>query len=345
MRNDTEVSAIDNGKSTPSSSRRIRSVLARVLWGGHWLLRIWLAGYLLVYGWSKVFLMQMGYADYSDALIQYGEMSPMGLLWRFMGFSPVVQFLAGAAEVTAAILLLFRRTVWLGATLAVVDMSVVFLLNLTFYVPVKQLAGMMALAGLILLIPNLVRLGRFLIGLPTGAPIQGRISDNRIFVAITRWASPLLAVVLIVGSGVAFGLRTNWGQLDPAPVVAGVYRADDGGQRTVDGAEITQMAFGQIAVGGKARVAIRFADGSFQDGSYQVKDDGSLALSLYPKLAGDQGLVRDVSTRMGLRYDLGDQGRLRLTGDGLDLTLVPDPERRYLYDRDFSWAPREAIHR
>lgn len=48
------------------------------------------------------------------------------------------------------------------------------------------------------------------------------------------------------------------------------------------------MAFGQIAVGGKARVAIRFADGSFQDGSYQVKDDGTLALSLYPKLAGDQ---------------------------------------------------------
>lgn len=36
----------------------------------------------------------------------------MGLLWRFMGFSPVVQILAGAAEVTAAILLLFRRTVW-----------------------------------------------------------------------------------------------------------------------------------------------------------------------------------------------------------------------------------------
>lgn len=56
----------------------------------------------------------------------------MGLLWRFMAFSPTVQFLAGLAEVVAAVLLLFGRTAWLGALLAAIDMSVVFLLNLTF---------------------------------------------------------------------------------------------------------------------------------------------------------------------------------------------------------------------
>ncbi|MEL7583459.1 hypothetical protein, partial [Brevibacterium casei] len=29
----------------------------------------------------------------------------------------------------------------------------------------------------------------------------------------------------------------------------------------------------------------------------------------------------------------------------LDLTLVSDSERRYLFDRDFSWSPREPINR
>ncbi|RAD08613.1 DoxX family protein, partial [Burkholderia multivorans] len=47
--------------------------MTSLLWAGHWLLRLWLAGYLLIYGWSKVFHMQMGYADFADALVQYGE--------------------------------------------------------------------------------------------------------------------------------------------------------------------------------------------------------------------------------------------------------------------------------
>ncbi|WP_232252557.1 DoxX family membrane protein [Brevibacterium casei] len=190
-------------------------MVTSLLWAGHWLLRLWLAGYLLIYGWSKVFHMQMGYADFADALVQYGEMSPMGLLWRFMAFSPTVQLLAGLAEVAAAVLLLFRRTAWLGALLAAIDMSVVFLLNLTFDVPVKQLSGLMALVGLILLLPNIVRLGRFVVGLPTGPPVQGTITENRRFRAVVRWASPLLALVLVVGSGLALGLRANWGWADP----------------------------------------------------------------------------------------------------------------------------------
>ena len=325
--------------------RRLRSVLLRALWVGHWLLRIWLAAYLLVYGWSKVFHMQMGYADFADALVQYGEMSPMGLLWRFMAFSPTVQFLAGLAEVIAAVLLLFGRTAWLGALLAVIDMSVVFLLNLTFDVPVKQLSGLMALVGLILLLPNIVRLGRFVIGLPTGPPVQGTIAENRRFRAVTRWTSPLLALVLVVGSGLALGLRANWGRLDPPPAIAGVYRAADDGQRDLAGSEISQVAFGQITVAGRAQAAIRYTDGTFQEGMYTLEDGSTVTLSLYPKRNGDQGLIRDVETTMSLTYAKAESGDLRLSGEGLDVTLVSDGERRYLFDRDFSWAPREPINR
>ena len=353
MRNDTAPTQVqpdaDDAAARPS---RARSILRSALWAAHWVLRIWLAGYLLIYGWSKVYLVQMGYADFSDALVQYGEMSPMGVLWRFMAFSPTVQVLAGLAEVLAAVLLLFRRTVWLGALLAAVDMSVVFLLNLTFDVPVKQLSGIMAVAGIVLLAPNLVRLGRFLLGLPTGRPVHGRISSHRIVVAVTKWTSPALALVLIIGSGVAFGLRANWGQPDPVPAVAGVYRATDSGSRTLEGAEISQVAFGQNAFDGRARLSIRYADGSFQDGGYTVSaadtgpdDSGQLDVTLFPKLEGDQGLVRDPVLETTLDYAIDSSGQVRLTGDGLDVTLVTDPERRYLFDREFSWEPSEPINR
>ncbi|WP_425341697.1 DoxX family protein [Brevibacterium casei] len=292
-------------------------MVTSLLWAGHWLLRLWLAGYLLIYGWSKVFHMQMGYADFADALVQYGEMSPMGLLWRFMAFSPTVQLLAGLAEVAAAVLLLFRRTAWLGALLAAIDMSVVFLLNLTFDVPVKQLSGLMALVGLILLLPNIVRLGRFVVGLPTGPPVQGTITENRRFRAVVRWASPLLALVLVVGSGLALGLRANWGQPDAPSAIAGVYRVTDVGQRTFAGSEISQVAFGQIAVAGRARAAIRYTDGTYQDGMYSLEDGSTVTLSLYPKRNGDQGLIRDVETTISLAFVKAGSGDLRLSGEGL----------------------------
>lgn len=339
MRNDTAVSTAPDQGTHPSGSRT-RAVVTSLLWAGHWLLRLWLAVYLLIYGWSKIFHMQMGYADFADALVQYGEMSPMGLLWRFMAFSPTVQFLAGLAEVAAAVLLLFRRTAWLGALLAAIDMSVVFLLNLTFDVPVKQLSGLMALVGLILLLPNIVRLGRFVVGLPTGPPVQGTITENRRFRAVVRWASPLLALVLVVGSGLALGLRANWGQPDPPSAIAGVYRVTDVGQRTLAGSEISQ-----IAVAGRARAAIRYTGGTYQDGMYTFEDGSTVTLSLYPKRNGDQGLIRDVETTISLAFVKAGSGDLRLSGEGLDLTLVSDSERRYLFDRDFSWSPREPINR
>lgn len=281
---------------------KTRVITVRVLWAGHWLLRVWLAGYLLIYGWSKVFLMQMGQADYSDAPVQYGEMSPIGLLWRFMAFSPSIQIMAGLAEVTAAAFLLFRRTAWLGALLAAFDMGIVFLLNLTFDVPVKQLAGFMAVVGIILLIPNLPWLCRFLVGKPTGASMAGLISTNRIFVAITRWTAPLLAFTLLVGSGVVFGNTTAWGRLDQRNAIAGVYSVSDGSSSDFNDSEITQEAFGQLTRAGTAAVGLRYADGDLQECSYTEDGDNKVTLKLYPKQKGSQGLIRDYADDATLAF-------------------------------------------
>ncbi|WP_210604641.1 DoxX family protein [Brevibacterium oceani] len=319
------------------------------MWALHWLLRLALAIALLPYAWTKVFHTQMGYADYADALVQYGEMSPMGLLWRFMAFSPTVQALAGAAELIAVVLLLFRRTAWLGALIAAMDMSIVFLLNLTFDVPVKQLSGAMALAGLVLLIPNVPRVVRFVLGRAMGPAVSGVISHNRIFAGITRWASPILAVIIIVGSGCAVGIGLNWGRPGDPAEISGVYAAETAGQasaikgtdHTTD--DITQIAFGQIGEDTK-RMSIRYDDGDYQDGTYTV-DKNRIAVKLFPIRKGAQGLMRDYSGSLEFTADKIGEGQFSLRTGDTELTLSSDAERRFLFDRGFRWGPETPINR
>ena len=104
----------------------------RVGWVLHALLRFVLIMVMQAYVWSKLNLTQMGRADYSDALAMTGEKSPMGLLWGLMAYSPVIQFLAGFAELVVVLLLVFRRTAWIGGLLGTVALGTVFLLNMTY---------------------------------------------------------------------------------------------------------------------------------------------------------------------------------------------------------------------
>ncbi|WP_166969861.1 DoxX family protein [Brevibacterium atlanticum] len=340
---------MDSASTSGSTTRPVRRRWVGVVWALHWFLRMMLAISLLPYAWTKIFHTQMGYADYADALVQYGEMSPMGLLWRFMAFSPTVQGLAGAAELIAVILLLFRRTAWLGALIAAMDMSIVFLLNLTFDVPVKQLSGAMALAGLILLVPNLPRVVRFVLGRATGPAVSGVVSHNRIFAGITRWASPILAVIIIVGSGLVSGIGLNWGRAGTPEQISGVYSVESGGQETpIKGTDhttddITQIAFGQIGEGMK-RMSIRYDNGDYQDGTYTVNGD-AIAIKLFPIRKGAQGLMRDYSGTMDFTADRTGEGSFSLHTGEAELTITSDAERRFLFDRGFRWGPDTPVNR
>jgi len=94
-----------------------------------------------------------------DRMMQpYGDSSPMGLLWTFMGASPGYQMFAGAAEVVGGLLLLFRRTTLLGALVVAAVMSNVFAMNVFFDVPVKLYSFHYLLLAILLTLPDLPRL-------------------------------------------------------------------------------------------------------------------------------------------------------------------------------------------
>jgi predicted DCC family thiol-disulfide oxidoreductase YuxK len=120
--------------------------------------RYYLATVLLSYGWHKLVPLQFPAPGPDRLLIPYGESSPMGLLWTFMGASTPYQMFGGLAEVVAGLLLLWRRTALLGALAAAGVMLNVVMFNFCYDVPVKLFSSHLLLMALFLIAPDAMRL-------------------------------------------------------------------------------------------------------------------------------------------------------------------------------------------
>jgi hypothetical protein len=126
--------------------------------------RFTLAATMLGYGFAKVLPPRQFPPTSPGELIEpLGSMSPMGLMWTFMGHSVPYTVFAGALEVLGALLLFGRRTALLGALVTGGVMANVAMLNLSYDVPVKQYSlHIVALCGLVAA-PHLGRLLRFFV--------------------------------------------------------------------------------------------------------------------------------------------------------------------------------------
>jgi hypothetical protein len=134
------------------------------------MVRYFLGLTMLFYGVAKISLGQFP-APGVDRLTQsYGESSPMGLLWTFMGYSPAYNLFTGLIESTGGILLFFRRTTTLGALMVTAAMANVVMLNFCFDVPVKLFSTNLLFFALFLLASDFRRLaGAFVLNRPTEA--------------------------------------------------------------------------------------------------------------------------------------------------------------------------------
>ena len=148
------------------------------------LVRFYLVQMFFGYGFAKVFPLQFPPPSSYRLTEQVGDMSPMGLLWTFMGFSPAYEVFTGAVEVLAGLLLTTRRTTLLGALVAIAAMTQVFVLNMCFDVPVKLYSFHYLVMAFFLAAPELPRLvnvlvlGRAVQALAL-APLLGSARFNR----------------------------------------------------------------------------------------------------------------------------------------------------------------------
>jgi hypothetical protein len=92
---------------------------------------------LIGYGSAKLFPSQFSSPAFFTLTETFGQASPMGLLWTFMGISRPYTIFAGTAEFVSGVLLFVPWTEALGAILGAAVMSNVVALNFCYDVPVK----------------------------------------------------------------------------------------------------------------------------------------------------------------------------------------------------------------
>ncbi|SKB81170.1 hypothetical protein SAMN05660226_03223 [Parapedobacter luteus] len=101
------------------------------------IVRYFVAYTMVVYGFAKVFEGQFASPGYFRLEQKVGDMSPMGLVWTFMGVSRSYTVVSGLLELTGGVLLFWRRTKTLGALFSMIVMLNVAFLNFFYDVPVK----------------------------------------------------------------------------------------------------------------------------------------------------------------------------------------------------------------
>src|SRR5260370_37302481 len=116
---------------------------------------------MLLYGMVKVVPLQMPFPFLTKLVEPFGNFSPMGFLWSSVGASPGYEMFVGSAEMLGGILLFLPRTTTLGALICLADATEVFVLNMTYDVPVKLFSFHLILMSLVLLVPELPRIASF----------------------------------------------------------------------------------------------------------------------------------------------------------------------------------------
>ncbi|HEX4007071.1 MAG TPA: hypothetical protein VHX60_12925 [Acidobacteriaceae bacterium] len=213
--------------------RRRQSYAALRKW--FWLFfRIALAGQMFTYGFAKVVPLQMPFPPLSRLLEPFGHFSPMGVLWYSIGASPAYEIFAGSAELLGGILLVIPRTRTLGALICIADMTQVFMLNMTYDVPVKILSFTLILLAILLVAPEFRSILNFFLLDRTAEPtaktsLFRSLRANRI-AAIAQ----VVFILWLLGTG-AYGDRVAWKQYGggvPQPALYGIWDVE---QQTIDG--------------------------------------------------------------------------------------------------------------
>ena len=161
--------------------------------------RFVLAVTMIEYGASKVFPSQFP-APATDRLMQpFGDASPMGLLWAFMGSSVAYTVFAGLSEMVGGLLLTLRRTTLLGALVCIGVMSNVVMLNFCYDVPVKQYSAHLLLMAVFLAAHDSRRLANVLVLHRPAEPEEVRPLFRRKWLA--RTAAACAAVFILYETG------------------------------------------------------------------------------------------------------------------------------------------------
>lgn len=305
------------------------------------LVRLTLVIALANYGLSKLFPTQMPPPSLAVLNEPVGNMSPMTLLWTFVGMNPVYEMVCGAIELSAAVLLFFRRTVLLGAILSAFVTSNVLLFNLFFDVPVKIYSAHLVLLACVLIAPDVPALWDFFWrhkpAFPDtpAMPATGHRS-TRIAIVVLEAGVLLMILSSLPGHSQSFA-RTQASLRHPSPFT-GAWRIDGGTSPVLTPAGQPMV---ELFLEPNGRATMRDSSGVLWRAGFQVQDEKR-----------EFSLFREVQSPLFYTFAQPDTDHLVLTATGdsaaatstLSLTRVSLPSRYPLLNEGFhlvnEW-PRE----
>ena len=126
--------------------------------------RMVLAVAMISYGTNKLWRMQFAEPALARYVDTYGQTTPMGLLWAFMGTSRAYSFFGGVGEMLGGLLLLVPAFTALGALVTLGVMSNVLMLNFCYDVPRKIYCLHLMAFCIFLLAPDMRRIAEFFLG-------------------------------------------------------------------------------------------------------------------------------------------------------------------------------------
>jgi hypothetical protein len=189
-----------------------------------------LSAELLVYGIDKVIPSQFGAITIGKLVTPFGSLTKMGVLWDFMATSTGYTIFAGSTEVAAALLLLIPRLRGLGAIVAAIAMTNVFVLNVFYDVPVKLFSFHLLLLALLVLAPEIPRLTSLLVLNRTpGPPLASSLSDKPTLdraIVLASWVGAVAFGTLLFVVTLS-SYRQRMATYDPKVPFYGVWKVDD----------------------------------------------------------------------------------------------------------------------
>lgn len=312
------------------------------------LVRFVLAFAMISYGLAKVFDGQFLLPSPSKLVDTYGESSPMGLLWTFMGSSMPYRAFTGIAEIVGGVLLTMRRTALLGALITIGVMANVVMLNFCYDVPVKLYSTHLLLMAVFLVLPQMSRLAQVFVLNRTAPPakLERLFSNPTVDLTMAILRSVGVALFMVLGGFQIWmmALTQGYGSGAPKSPLHGVWETQS---FTLDGKERPPLLtdaqrWRRLIVNGHDQLVI--ATMTDRDDYWQFTwDEDAHTLTLTRPQAKDTKAV--VLTAVQTAPD-----RMKLEGDiashkvGVDLKRVPD-KKWLLTSRGFHWINEYPFNR
>ena len=311
----------------------------------HLFLRFAVGSQLLFYGMVKLVPLQISFPSLTRLVEPLGNFSPMGVLWSSIGAAPRYEMFVGAAEMLGGILLFFPRTTTFGALVCLAEATNVFMLNMTYDVPVKLFSFHLILMSLALLAPELPRIARFFFSdrgvRPSNHPKLFRTaSANRVALSIQI----VFGLMLIATD--AYIAWTSWQNLGggaPKSPLYGIWNVD---QPLTGGAQRPSLptdrdGWRRVIFEDPRRMTVQRTDDTFVDYGASI-DPAACTLALTKE--------SDKDWKAKLKFQRSGQDGLTLVGemDGQRLQIqlqLLDINKLPLINRGFRWIQDYPLNR